>query len=248
MNDLTYESIARMIDHALLAPALAEADLRAGCRLAANYEVATVCIKPYAVPLAVEMLQESRVGVGTVIGFPHGGQATSSKDQEIVTALQAGAGEVDMVVNIGAVVSGRWDLVEAEIHQLTQTTKVHGGLLKVIFETCYLSDEQKIHLCQICSEASVQYVKTSTGFGTDGATTHDVALMRQHSPAHVKVKASGNIRDLARAIEFRGLGAERLGLSRTKEILDELCTRLGIRHKKVFRETKGNRITMPDNY
>lgn len=235
--NLTYEAIAGRIDHALLAPTMTEAEMIAGCRLAARYEVATVCIKPFAVPLAVAELRGSSVGVGTVIGFPHGATTRRNKVDETIEAIEAGAAEVDMVVNVGAVLSGRWDLVEAEIGDVTRAAHDRRALVKVIFETCYLADPQKVELCQVCGRLGVDYVKTSTGFGTDGATASDVALMRQASPPAVKVKASGNIKDLAAAIAFSELGAERLGLSRTAAVLDELCDRLGQPRRDVPRGT-----------
>lgn len=244
---LTYEAIAGRIDHALLAPTMTEAEMVAGCRLAARYEVATVCIKPYAVPLAVAQLRGMSVGVGTVIGFPHGSNTLRSKVEETIEAIEAGATEVDMVVNIGAALSGRWDLIEAEIDAVNRAAHDRQALLKVIFETCYLNDSQKVELCEICGRVGVDYVKTSTGFGTNGATAADLVLMRRESPPSVKVKASGNIKNLAAAIEFSGLGAERLGLSRTAEVLDELCERLSLPKRTVSRETKGS-ASGPSNY
>ena len=242
--NLTYESIAHRIDHALLAPTLTEAEMLAGCQLAAVYEVASVCIKPYAIDLAVKTLRDSKVKVGTVIGFPHGGQATAIKVAETVEALRSGAAEIDMVVNIGEVISGRWRHVEDEIRQVVAVTREHGALLKVILETCYLTDDQKIKLCEICGETRVGYVKTSTGYGTGGATEANILLMRRSSPDHVKVKASGGIRDLKSAIRFAELGAERLGLSRTAEILDELSEQLGLPRRNVSRGT----MTGSENY
>lgn len=234
---LTYEAIARRIDHALLAPTMTEAEMVAGCRLAARYEVATVCIKPYAVPLAVAELRGTSVGVGTVIGFPHGASSGRNKVDEAIEAIEAGAVEVDMVVNIGAVLGGRWDLVEAEIEGVARAAHDRRAILKVIFETCYLTDAQKVELCELCGRLNVDYVKTSTGFGTNGATAADIALMRRASPPAVKVKASGNIKDLAAAIEFSELGAERLGLSRTAAVLDELSDRLNLPRRSISRET-----------
>lgn len=235
--DLTYEAIAGRIDHALLTPTMTAAEMVAGCRLAARYEVATVCINPFAVPLAVAELEGSKVGVGTVIGFPHGATTRQCKVDETIEAIEAGATEIDMVVNVGATLGGQWDLVRAEIEQVNRAAHERHAILKVIFETCYLDDAQKVALCRICGELGVDYVKTSTGFGSNGATAADVALMRRSSPSRVRVKASGNIKNLAAAIAFSELGAERLGLSRTAEVLDELCDRLGLPRRSVPRGT-----------
>lgn len=235
---LTYESIAGRIDHALLTPTMTVAEMIAGCHLAARYEVATVCIKPFAVPLAITELRGTSVGVGTVVGFPHGATTRRSKVDETIEAIEAGATEIDMVVNIGAVLSGDWTQVGAEIETINRAAHDRHALLKVIFETCYLTDPQKIELCQICGRLGVDYVKTSTGFGTNGATPEDIALMRRTSPPALRVKASGNIKNLAAAIQFSELGADRLGLSRTAEVLDELCDRLGQPRRTVSRETK----------
>ena len=235
--NLTYELIAGRIDHALLLPTMTNTEMLAGCRMAAAYEVASVCIKPTAVRLAVQALRGTVVQVGTVVGFPHGGQTTRTKLAETREALEAGASEIDMVANIGHILGGDWQSVEDEMVQITRLTRDYRGLIKVIFETCYLDADQKIQLCEICGRAGVDYVKTSTGFGTGGATKEDLILMRRHSPSQVKLKASGGIRDLATAIEFVQLGSERLGLSRTAEILEELCVRLGQNPKHVSRET-----------
>ena len=234
---LTYDLIAQKIDHALLLPTLTEAEMVAGCELARRYDVASVCIKPYAIPLAVKALAGSDVKVGTVIGFPHGGQSTPIKVAETIEAIDRGAVEIDMVINIGAVLSGNWSLIGDEIDRIAAATHDRGALIKVIFETCYLTDDQKIHLCAICGQAGVDYVKTSTGFGTGGATPSDLVLMKSHVPTTVKLKASGGIKTLDDAIEFVNLGSERLGLSRTTEILDELCVRLDLPTRNVSRET-----------
>ncbi|GAB4411905.1 MAG: deoxyribose-phosphate aldolase [Bacteroidia bacterium] len=235
---MTYTELARMIDHALLHPTLTTADLRAGCAMALHYGVATVCIKPYAIGLAAELLVGSPVGVGTVIGFPHGSHSTGVKVHETVAACEAGAVEIDMVVNIGQVLSEAWDDVKAEIAALRAATRAHGAVLKVIFENDYLTqDFHKIRLCEICSEQGADFVKTSTGFGfvkgsdgtyaTVGATTADLRLMRAHSAPHVQVKASGGVRDLDGLLHVRSLGATRLGTSATRAILDEAARRYG---------------------
>ena len=223
---LTYEAIARRIDHALLDPKLTDYELEEGCKLALKYNVASVCIKPYAVSLAARILKGSQVAVGTTIGFPHGGCATAVKVFESQKAMDDGATELDMVINIGQARSGHWDAVVGDIAEVTRAAHDRSALLKVIFENCFLNDEQKIRLCQICGQIGVDYVKTSTGYGTGGATHDDLILMRRLSPAHVKLKAAGGIRTLDQAIAVLELGCDRLGASRTAQILEELEARL----------------------
>jgi deoxyribose-phosphate aldolase len=228
----TYAELASMIDHALLHPTMTDAEMRAGCELARKYAVASVCIKPYAVPLAVEALRGSSVAVGTVIGFPHGSNATTIKCSEIVQACRDGATEIDVVVNIGKVLGGDWTYVENELREIANETHGRGALLKVIFETDFLTDDAtKIHLCEICERVGADFVKTSTGFGfvrqtdggfhTVGATAHDLALMRARTSEKVQVKASGGVRNLDALIAVRDLGATRCGTSATAQILDE---------------------------
>jgi deoxyribose-phosphate aldolase len=224
---LTYDAIARRIDHSLLSPTMTVAELEDGCRLAADYGVASVCIKPFAVDLAVKHLAGTPVNVGTTIGFPHGGHASSIKVLESRRAIDDGATELDMVVNIGQVIGGDWAAVRDDIAGVTEMAHAHGAIVKVIFENCYLNDDQKARLCAICGEVSADFVKTSTGYGTGGATKEDILLMRRESPTHVKVKAAGGMRDLDSAIAFAELGCDRLGLSRTADILDALLDRLG---------------------
>jgi deoxyribose-phosphate aldolase len=227
-QELTYEGIARRIDHSLLGPTLTRAELEQGCRLAAAYQVASVCIKPYAVGLAARILDGTGVNVGTTIGFPHGCNMTAIKVAESRQALADGAIELDMVVNIGQVLGAEWDAVASDIAAVTSVAHEGGGIVKVIFENCYLNSEQKTKLCVICGEVGADYVKTSTGYGTGGATHDDLRLMRAAAPASVKLKAAGGVRDLDSAIEAVKLGCDRLGASRTAEILDELITRLGL--------------------
>jgi deoxyribose-phosphate aldolase len=223
---LTYETIAKRIDHSLLGPTLTRADLESGCRLAAEYDVASVCIKPYAVALAKQILDGTTVAVGTTIGFPHGGHATDVKALEAHLALSEGATELDMVVNIGQVLGGEWDAVSDDIGSLCGIARSKGALVKVIFENCYLNDDQKIRLCQICGDHGADYVKTSTGYGSGGSTEADLILMRRAAPPHVKLKAAGGVRDLDGAIRCVELGCDRIGASRTAEILDALRARL----------------------
>ena len=239
--DLTYDLIAKRIDHSLLGPTLTDDDLAEGCRLAARYGVASVCIKPYAVDMAVQILKGTGVAVGTTIGFPHGGHLTATKVFESARALADGATELDMVVNIGQVLGGRWEAVKADIAAVTETAHRAGAIVKVIFENCYLNDDQKTRLCVICGEVNADYVKTSTGYGTGGATHADLILMRKAAPIHVKLKAAGGVRDLDGAIEVVKLGCDRIGASRTAEMLDALKARLAGRREpiSVSRETGG---------
>jgi deoxyribose-phosphate aldolase len=224
--DYTYPDIARMIDHSLLVPTLTVEQLEAGCRLAREYEIASVCILPYALGRAAELLAGSAVQPSTTVGFPHGGHTTRVKGAEAERALGDGATELEMVVNVSKVLSEDWIYVKEDIRAVLEPTHARGMKLKVIFENCYLDDAQKIRLCKICGELGVDWVKTSTGFGTGGATDEDLALMRKHSPPQVQIKAAGGVRDLDRLLRVRELGCTRSGATRTKEILDELRRRL----------------------
>ncbi len=223
-----YTHISKMIDHALLKPTLTTAELEAGCRMARAYDVASVCIMPFAVSRCAELLDGSTVAPSTTIGFPHGASATSSKVDQSRTALEDGCAELDMVVNISKVLSGDWDYVEAEIQAVVEVAHDRGQRVKVIFETCYLSDEHKKQLCHICGEVGADWVKTSTGFGTGGATHEDLILMRQSSPESVQVKASGGIRTLEALLAVRELGVTRVGTSSTQAILDAARSQLGL--------------------
>ena len=224
--DYTYADIAGMIDHSLLAPTLNREELEAGCRLAREYEVASVCILPHALRRANELLSGSTVQPSTTVGFPHGGQATGVKVAEAEQALADGATELDMVVNISRARSGDWDYVREDISAVLESTHARRMKLKVIFENCYLTEAEKIRLCEICGELGVDWVKTSTGFGPGGATDEDLRLMRTHSPAYVQLKAADGIRDLDRLLRVRELGCSRCGTTRTTDILDELKRRL----------------------
>jgi len=230
--DYTYNDIAKMIDHSLLNPSLTVSELEAGCRLAVDYDVASVCIMPFYLKRCAEILRGSTVKPSTTIGFPHGGHATATKVAEARQALDDGGEELDMVVNISKAVSGDWPYVEADVRAVLEVTHAQGRKLKVIFENCYLNDEQKIKLCEICGGLGADWVKTSTGYGSGGATEADVRLMRQHSPAHVQVKAAGGIRDLDRLLFFRALGVTRIGASRSAEILNECKRRIDLPAKR----------------
>jgi len=226
--ELTYEAIAKRIDHSLLPPNLTDGELAEGCLLAARYQVASVCIKPHAVRLAAGILAGSGVLVGTTVGFPHGANTTAVKVFESERAMDDGATELDMVVNIGQAIGNLWHEVSVDIAAVTQAAHARGAIVKVIFENCYLDDAQKIRLCEICGDLNADYVKTSTGFGTGGATHADLILMRMAAPSHVKLKAAGCVRDLDAAIAVAGLGCDRIGASRTAEMLDDLRARLGL--------------------
>jgi deoxyribose-phosphate aldolase len=221
MPDWTYVALAKMIDHSLLQPTLTDADLEAGCRLAREYNVASVCIKPYAVRLATQHLAGSTVAVGTTIGFPQGGHVPTLKVAESEQALADGASELDMVVNIGKVLSGDWKYVADDIAGVVRIAHPKKALVKVIFENCFLKDEHKKQLCRICGEVGADFVKTSTGYGDGGATDADLTLMRQSSPPHVQVKAAGGVRTLERLLAVRALGVTRVGATATRVILDE---------------------------
>jgi deoxyribose-phosphate aldolase len=235
----TYEQLAKMIDHSLLHPTMTDQELEEGCRVAARFQVASVCIKPYAVKRAAELLRGSGVLVGAVVGFPHGGSCTESKRCETRLACEDGAAEIDMVINIGKALSGDWDYVEKDIRAVCDEAHQHGAKVKVIFENDYLvkggaglgSDELKRMLCRICERAGADWVKTSTGYGFvkqpdgsynyRGATERDLALMRASCSPKVQVKAAGGVRDLDGLIKVRDLGASRCGATATAAMLDE---------------------------
>ncbi len=226
--DYTYQDIAKMIDHSLLNPTLTDRELEEGCQLALEYDVASVCIMPYYLKRCAEILRGSSVNASTTIGFPHGGHTTAIKLAEAEQALLDGGQELDMVVNISKVLSGDWDYVRNDIKAIIDAAHRQRQKVKVIFENCYLTDEHKIKLCEICGELRADWVKTSTGYGTGGATMEDLKLMRQHSPSRVQVKAAGGVRTLDKLLEVRAVGVTRVGASRTKDILDECKRRLGI--------------------
>ncbi len=246
------KELAKMIDHSLLHPTMTDAELKAGCDIAKKYDVASVCIKPYAVKQAVEWLAGSEVRVGTVIGFPHGSNTTAIKVAETVEACQNGATEIDMVVNIGKVLGEDWAFVKAEIEQIHTACVAHGAILKVIFENDYLTDERhKIRLCEICSEVQVEFVKTSTGYGFvkgsdgkysyEGATDADLQLMRRHSAPSVQVKAAGGVRTLDDLLKVKALGVTRVGATATIAMLEAAKKRFGLATDEAVEivETKG---------
>ncbi len=225
---VSYQAIAKMIDHSLLTPTLSVDDLEAGLELAIRYDVASVCILPYYLGRCSRRLRGSGIKASTTIGFPHGGHTTAVKRAEAVQAIEDGCEELDMVVNISQVLSGRWEDVRTDIAAVIDVAHQAGQKVKVIFENCYLDDSHKIELCRICSELQADWVKTSTGYGTGGATPDDLRLMRQHAAAEVQVKAAGGVRDYDGLLAVRDLGVTRVGASRTATILDECRERLGM--------------------
>ena len=224
--EYAYQEIAKMIDHSLLNPTMSDRDLEAGCRVGLDYDVASVCIMPYYLRRCAEILRGSTVKASTTIGFPHGGHTTAGKVAEARQALADGGEELDMVVNISKVLSGDWAYVCGDIAAVVEAAHAQGAKVKVIFENCYLKDEHKIKLCEICGEIGADWVKTSTGYGSGGATDADLILMRKHSPPQVQVKAAGGIRDFDGLLRVRALGVTRVGASRTTEILNECRRRI----------------------
>jgi deoxyribose-phosphate aldolase len=221
MPDYSLADLAKMFDHSLLQPVLTDADLEKGCVLAREYNVASVCIKPYAVPVAARLLRGSTVAVSTVVGFPHGGHVTRIKVAEAEQAMADGAIELDMVCNIGKVLSKDWAYVKDDLGAVIEAAHRRSARVKVIFENCFLQDEHKEMLCKLCGDLRADWVKTSTGYGDGGATDHDLALMRRCSPPQVQVKAAGGVRTFERVLAVRALGVTRIGATATKGILDE---------------------------
>ena len=224
-------ALAKMIDHSLLHPTLTDEEIVAGCTLAKHYDVATACVKPYAIQLARRVLEGSGVGICAVVAFPHGNSTTAIKTKEAEEAVLSGAGEIDMVVNIGRVLGGDWDYVSAEIGAVNAVVTDHHALLKVIFENDYLEDPQIVRLCELCAERNVAFVKTSTGYGFvkqpngmyayQGAIDRHLRLMREHCPARLAIKAAGGIRSLDDLLRVRRLGVSRIGATATGNILEE---------------------------
>ena len=227
----TVKDLAKMIDHSLLHPTMTDEILKAGCETAKKYDVASVCIKPYAVKMAKELLKGSDVKVGTVIGFPHGNSSTKIKVAEALQACEDGATEIDMVINIGKALGGDWDFVKNEIDQINKAVLSKGAILKVIFENDFLKDEHIIKLCEICNDCNVAFVKTSTGYGFvkqengmysyKGATLPHLKLMRKHTKPSIEVKAAGGVRTLKELITVKALGVSRVGATATETILNE---------------------------
>lgn len=235
MNQPTVNELAKMIDHSLLHPTMSDAEVLAGCELSRDYNVATACVKPYHIKLALEVFAGTDVMACAVIGFPHGNSTTGIKVIEAESAALAGAKEVDMVVNIGKVKSGDWDYVTREIDLINRAVTAAGSILKVIFENDYLTSDEIIKLCKICTAVDVAFVKTSTGYGFvkqadgqynyKGATHEHLKLMRKHTAPHIQIKAAGGVRTLDDLLAVREIGVTRIGATATKPMLNEAIKR-----------------------
>jgi deoxyribose-phosphate aldolase len=249
---VTLKDLSKMIDHSLLHPTMTDADVRAGCELSVKYDVATACVKPYHTKLARDIFAGSDVKVCAVIGFPAGNSTTTSKVFEAEEAAKESE-EVDMVVNIGKVLSGDWNYVAAEIKAINDVVVKHGSILKVIFENDYLKDDAIIRLCEICSEIGVAFVKTSTGYGFvkqpdgmysyKGATVPHLKLMRKHCPSSVQIKAAGGVRTLDDLLLVRSIGVTRIGATATQAILEEAVKR-GVGKEPVELELRGSALAV----
>ena len=229
-DQLTERDIAKTIDHSLLRPELDDAFVEDGCRLALGYDVASVCVRPVDVKRARQILDGSDVAVGTTIGFPHGNHRTDTKVFEARRALEDGASELDMVIQIGALKSGRDADVEADIRAIVEVAHAAGAIVKVIFENAYLTDDEKIRACHAAERAGADFVKTSTGFAPSGATHDDLRLMRANTTPHIQVKAAGGVRTLDGLLAVMELGVTRIGATQTEAIIEE------------FRERKAGRL------
>jgi deoxyribose-phosphate aldolase len=234
----TVAELAKMIDHSILNPSHTDDDLKKQCAIAKKYRVASVCVKPYAVKLAVAQLRGTDVAVGCVIGFPHGNSSTAVKIFEAEQACHEGAAEIDMVINIGKALGGDWEYVESEVREVTGMCHRNKAIVKVIFETDFVTrNEDKIRLCEICTRAGADFVKTSTGYGFVklangdynyvGATVADVELMRKYSGPKVQVKCAGGVRTLDDLLKMKAAGASRSGATATEAILTEAEKRFG---------------------
>lgn len=228
MPSFQYLDIAKMIDHSLLNPTFSVEQLEAGIQLAIAYDVGSVCILPYYHKRCVELLAGTTVAPSSTVGFPHGGHNTRVKLAEADLLIEEGCLELDVVANISATLSGNWKLVESEIDSVVKLAHASNRRVKVIFENCYLNTEQKIRLCKICCDVGADWVKTSTGYGTGGATMEDLQLMLDNVTAPVQVKAAGGIRDCDSLIKVWEMGVTRVGSSRTAEMLGEVRNRLGL--------------------
>lgn len=223
-----YLQYAKMIDHSLLVPNMTWRQLEQGCELALAYDVASVCIMPYSLKRCAQILDGSTVQPSTTIGFPHGGHTTAVKRLEALQAIEDGCQELDMVVNISQVLSENWPYVTDDIAAVIEVAHAASRKVKVIFENCYLKDEFKIRLCQICTELGADWVKTSTGYGTGGATIPDLQLMLANVGPGIQVKAAGGVRDFETLEQVRKMGVTRCGASRTREMLDAARVQLGM--------------------
>lgn len=225
IETLTERDIAKTIDHSLLRPELDDRFIEDGCRLAARYDVASVCVRPADVRRARAILDGTDVAVGTTIGFPHGNHATETKVFEANRALADGATELDMVLQIGALKSGRDADVEADIRAVVDVGHAAGAIVKVIFENAYLTADEKIRACRLTEAAGGDFVKTSTGYAPGGATHDDLRLMRANTSPHIQIKAAGGVRTLDALIDVMNLGVTRVGATATEKILEDFRAR-----------------------
>ena len=225
IEELTYEDVAKTIDHSLLRPELDDAFVEDGCRLAARYHVASVCVRPVDVRRARAILDGRDVAVGTVVGFPHGSSTTATKVFEARCALDDGATELDMVIDIGALKSRRDDDVRRDIEAVVEVGHAAGAIVKVILENAYLADDEKVRGSKATEAAGADFVKTSTGFAPSGATHEDLALMRRSVSPKVRLKAAGGVRSLDALLAVMALGVTRVGATATAAILDEFVAR-----------------------
>ncbi len=225
-DGLGYSDVAKAIDHSLLKPELDDVFVEAGCKLAAEYDVASVCVRPRDVERARDLLAGSTVAVGTVVGFPHGSARTEAKVFEARLALRNGARELDMVIDIAGLISGGDDRrVQEQIAEVVAVAHAEGALVKVILENAYLTDEQKVRGCKLVEAAGADFVKTSTGFAPSGATIEDLKLMRRSVSPRVQVKAAHGIRTLDALVEVLEIGVTRVGATQTAAMLDEFKAR-----------------------
>ncbi|CAB4624258.1 unannotated protein [freshwater metagenome] len=221
----TLEQVAKTIDHSILKPDFTDGDVRAGAELALKYNTASYCIRPMDVAPAAEILAGSDVHVCTVIGFPHGSSTTAVKEFETADAIKNGAVEIDMVINVSALLSGDYDYVEQDIRAVVDVAHAAGASVKVIFETAYLNDELIVKACELSEAAGADYVKTSTGFASEGATLHNVKLMKATVGDRLKVKSSGGVRTLDQLIDYMDAGVTRSGCSATQQVLEEFIAK-----------------------
>ena len=221
----TLEQVAKTIDHSILKPDFTYTDVDAGAALALEFNTASYCIRPMDVPAAAKALAGSSVNVCTVIGFPHGSTTTAVKAFETADAVKNGAVEIDMVINVSALLSGDFDYVEQDIKAVVDVAHAAGASVKVIFETAFLNDEQIVKACELTEHAGADYVKTSTGFASEGATLHNVQLMKATVGDRLKVKSSGGVRTLDQLIDFMDAGVTRSGCSATRQVLEEFIAK-----------------------
>lgn len=218
---ITPRDIAKMLDHSMLKPEMDTETVRKGLLVAKKYDTASVCVKPCDLKMAAGVLAGTDVHLSTVIGFPHGSNRTEVKVCEANLAMDDGATELDMVLNIGRLISGDDDYVLADIKAVVDAAHARGAVVKVILENAYLTDEQKIRACRICAEADADYTKTSTGFAPTGAVIEDLKLMRANTPDRMHIKAAGGVRTLDAVLACRTAGCTRCGATATEAIMQE---------------------------